>query len=306
MAESARTEPRRAAPWPRRLFAVGRDTAAEFKRDNGSLLAAALSFYGILSVFPLLLLTVSAAGFFLGQEAALAQVAAQLEAYLGAQAAPLVATLEEVVEARGVVGGVGLLGLLWAGLGGIATLERAINRTRHFPPRGLFRQRLFALGMLVLIGLLIVASIGITSLIAAAEALPGLAWLALPAVTNALGVLIPALVSISIFTLVYRFFPNGPSAWLPALVAGVTTGFLWELAKQGYVWYVRNIADFGAVYGPLGGLVGLILWIYYTSILVVIGAEFSWVLQKRLDAPERGTQGGEAEEGESGSAPAPD
>jgi membrane protein len=171
-----------------------------------------------------------------------------------------------------------LIGLIFTAAGGFATLESAINVVWNAPNRSFVMNKLFALLMLLVVGTLCLLSFGVTAAAQWAGRLPGLQFLAGSWGLRAVALVLPIGISGLMFTFIYRFYPNGRSTWKPSLIAGFVTAVLWELAKNGYALYTHYIHQ-EATYGTLGGLVGLIMWIYYSSALVLLGTELTWVLE---------------------------
>ena len=252
---------------------------SEFGRDNGPLMAAAVAFYGLLSFVPLVLVAVWALATWQG-DSALAQdrVFSFLDQMLPVERDALRTLVRDLLEQRGTIGLTGLLGLLLTSIGGFSTLESAINVIWSTPRRNVLMNKVFALAMLLLLGALMLASILISAAVQWAGALPFLGWLNRPEVVALLGPTISIGLSATVFILVYKWFPNRPIRWRPAVISGLIVAVLWEATKTLYAYYALKFANFGAAYGAMGGFVGLILWIYYSSALLLLGAEFSWLL----------------------------
>jgi membrane protein len=267
-----------AGPWE-----TAKLTFKEFGADNGTLLAAAVAFYFILSVIPLGAVAVSIFGFVLhGQPGAQDTVYRFMEQFFPGQGDLLRTAIQKLVEARGAVAGVGLLGLLLTATGGFSTLETAINVTWRTPNRNFLWNKLFALGMMLVIGMLFFLSFGMTAVVQFAEDLPVLGWLAKNWGLKLLGLVLPFVIGGVMFSFIFRFFPNVKNReWKPSLIAGFTTALFWEVFKQGYTWYSAEFLTKSATatYGTLGGFIGLIMWIYYSCALVLLGSELTWVLE---------------------------
>jgi len=80
-----------------------------------------------------------------------------------------------------------------------------------------------------------------------------------------------------VFVLCYLILPDRRIGWRPALIGGVAAGMLWELAKQGFAFYVANFVDYNSIYGSLGGLVILVMWVYLSAVMLLLGAEVASV-----------------------------
>jgi len=266
-------------PWStaKRLF-------QEFQRDNGMLLAAAVAFYLLLSLVPLLLvgisITASVLQYALGTGAeAERHVFEFLERFVPLERQILRAALDDVIAARGPVAGLGLAGLLLVALGGFSTLETAINMIWRAPPRHFLLNRLFALLMLVVTGALLLLSLSITAVVQWAGRLPALSWLADEWSVQIVGILLPVAISGLMFSAIYRYYPGGRRGWSASLRAGFLAALFWELFKVAYTYYSTTFVDQRATYGTLGGFIGLVLWIYYSSAVVLLGSELTWVLE---------------------------
>ncbi len=256
-----------------RSVAFAKGVWQEFQDDNGSMLAAAVSFFGFLSFWPALLAGVGILGFVLGSpenaEAILTRTVSHF--IVGQQAESIV---NGIVSGRSAATGIGLVLLLWSGTSAVVALERALNLAWEAPPRGLISSRLLALFTLVVGGLLLIVSFGATTAIrfirsSSPAMLADLSWL-----WTVVSYLVPLFLSIAPFVLVYKVLPNTKVSWRTALAAGTLTGLLWEVAKQAFTYYVLNWASYGSVYGSLGSVILLMVWIYYSSTIAVLGAEF--------------------------------
>ena len=261
---------------PSGVIPIAKKVFAEFGKDNGTLMAAAVSFYLLLSLIPLLLLGASVVGFVLrGRGDAVEQVFVFLSQLLPAIQGPEIKeAIRTIINERQKIGLAGLAGVALTATGGFATLENAINALWNRPNRSFLMNKLYAFGMMLTVGVLFGLSLGITSAVGWAGRIPGLQWLSGNWVLQVLGYVLPILITSLMFTLIYRFYPNGRTGWKSSLQAGIVTAVLWEAFKVAYTLYTQRGDT-----SPYGVVVGLVMWIFYSSTLVLMGSELTWVLE---------------------------
>jgi membrane protein len=187
--------------------------------------------------------------------------------------------LQEVAHSHESVGGVGLITLAWTGSQVLVTLESALNAQWGVQGRGYFASRFLALGLLFLVGLLFLISTLATGWLAALAAwqVPILGWSLdrLPVLWQVVSYLLPIAVSTVMFALLYRLLPNLPVSWQAAWSGALVAAPAWEAAKIGYAWLLARFARNSPFFGPITALGGLVLWIYYTAVILLVGSE--WV-----------------------------
>ncbi len=267
---------------PKRLLKFIRDVIAEFHQDRGTLFAAAISYYGLLSLIPLLLVVISAFGYVMGSyTVARRHVAVFLDSAIPVGSSVVEHNLTLLSRQSGLLGWLGLAGLLWVGTQVFVTLQDVMNIAMGAKRVSFLRARGTALVTLLVAGVLLTLSIGITSLLAAARSL------ILPvdvkridALWTALGIMLPVLLSVLAFSTAYRFLPNIRIGNKAPIIGGMVAGLLFEFAKHTFSWYVTHVANYSRVYGSLGGVVVLVVWIYFVSVITVLGAEVASVYAK--------------------------
>jgi membrane protein len=267
-----------------RLWHHVREVGRKFVEDNCTLIAAAISFFALLSVVPMMLLAVAALGSVLSGARAQEIVLDFAREQLPGLENQVANELKTLVQTHEWTGWLGLLGLIWASGQVFANLEVALSLAWHVPRRrGLVHRRALALVMTLLAGVPIVLSFLLTVAITALRQItvPVFGWKlgAIPLVWTLTGELVPVLLTVASFTAVYRWVPNAPVHWRSALLGGLCGGLAWETAKRVFAFYVPNIAQLGHVYGPFTGIVGLMLWIFYSSLILLLGAEITAVAQ---------------------------
>lgn len=245
--------------------------------------SAALAYYAMFSMFPLLLLSISFIGFLLEAGVPVA-VDAQTAVLQGVeQTLPQAMNLVEGIitttrRARGGTGLVGLIVLAWSASNIFTHARLALNAIWETGlPQGIggvLRLRLNALGMVIGTGLLlIVSTVATTSLEVAAKYASRLPFsdtlwpLALPVILAGMTVLV--------FGFLYRFVPRAPLRWADVWPGAIVGGTSWEVLKKAFVWYATSAADWGAIYGPVAGVIALLLWLYLSAQVFLYGAEFA-------------------------------
>ncbi len=248
-----------------------------YSEDRGSVTAAALSYYAILSIFPFMLFLLALFNPFLQSDAAVRVIAGILGQYFPASASVLHTTLTEVARLRGPLTVVAAGGFAWSASGVFNLLQLGINRAfRVQRARPVWRERMVSLAMVVVASLLFGLSFLMTTAFRVAlhyEHVPMHNW-AVDWVPPISGVFIGLLV----FGLIYRYVPYDPTirwrdVWLGALLASV----LWEIAKLVFAWYLTNMALLNLVYGSVGAIIAILLWAYITTVILLLGAEFAAV-----------------------------
>lgn len=273
---------------PRALLELGRQTLRSWGQDKASRLAAALAYYALFSLAPLLVVLILVVGLVLGPEAAQGQLVGPLEGFVGAQAASLI---QNMVEAAGRqrTGGVlasvlGLGALLFGAVGFFAALQDSLNTVWGIAPRpstGLVDTiRTLVIGRAISfvavlgIGLIAIASFLATAVLSAiagwfGELAPGLSagWF-----------LVNILVSLAVLTVLFAFLlrvlPEAEIAWSDVWLGAAVTALLFVIGKELIGLYLGR-ASVGSVYGAAGSLVVLLVWIYYSAQILLLGAEFT-------------------------------
>lgn len=258
-----------------------REVWLAFSADNGFLLGAAVSFYAFLSLFPLLLLVVGVLGFVLGSPE---HAEALLTHVLGSFVVSpnTMDMLRDVMHGRSAATGIGLAVLIWSGTSALVVLEQAMNLAwRATERRSYVKRRAIALLMLVVGGVLVALSLGLTAMIHAIAAIDSPLASRLSTLWRLLAYPIPAIASVMLFALMYKLLPYARVTWRAALVGGLFAGILWEIAKHAFALYVLHWAGYSRVYGSLASVILLMVWIDYSSTIAILGAEFASAWAKR-------------------------
>jgi membrane protein len=259
-------------------------TAKKFSAEDGSLIAAAISFYSLLSLLPLLLLAVSALGYVMGgNEKAYGKVIEYFNNFMP-NSTFITNVLRDLVRARGVVGLVGLVALLWTGSQLFTTLQTALNDVWEVVDKpGFIKARVKSILVVILFGVLLILSIASSSLVGVIknQDAVGLGFISsgLSKLLGSTAVIAGLIFAVAMFFVVYKILPNTNVHWKPALYGAIFTGIVWVIVKELYRLYLENFADYNKLYGSLGSVIILVIWIYYSSMIMVFGAELAYVKQ---------------------------
>jgi membrane protein len=269
-----------------------KQTFSEWSNDKGGRLGAALSYYTVFSLAPLLLLVISIAGLVFGQDATAGRIFSQLSGIVGPDAAGLIqaAVAKASDKKDGIIGAVASIAVLLLGATGVvAELQDALNTVWKVKPKpnrgikGLVRTRILSVAMILSLGFLLLVSLVVS---AALSALSG--WLRGRIGDVALlGWALDGAVALAVITtliaLIFKILPDARLAWRDALVGAVTTAALFLLGKYLIGLYVGK-ASVGSAFGAAGSLAVLLVWIYYSAQIVLLGAEFTRVYANRFGA----------------------
>lgn len=264
------------------MLGILKETFSKYSKDKVPVLAGSLAYYTVFSLAPILIIVISLLVFF-GQGGAQQTILDQVRSVLGDSGAQLVRTM---IESRSATGGnwiatlVGVALLLFGATGVFMQLQTALNLIWSVEPdpesgiRHMLVNRLVALGMVLLLGLLMFAALILTTLV---QRLASTAGGVLPG-SAVLWTLAEVAVSIAVigalFALVFRVLPDAHTPWGPALVGGFVTGALFTLGKWAVGLYLSKAAV-ASSYGAAGSLVVLLLFVYYASQILLIGGEFT-------------------------------
>lgn len=271
----------------RKIFTVPwnliKETFSEWSNDKAPRLGAALSYYTIFSMAPLLVLVISIAGLVFGQKAAEGRLLAQLSQVVGMDAG--IAVQSMVAKAGEHRGGIiatiiSLMVLMVGATGVVIELQDALNTVWKVVPkpgrgiRGLIRDRLLSIGIVLAFGFLFIVSLVASSALAAvghvmSRWLPG--WVVLGYVLN-YGVSF-AVIGVML-AMIFKILPDVKMAWKDVWLGAAVTSVLFHLGKFLIGLYVGK-ASVGSTFGAAGSLAVLLVWIYYSTQLVLMGAEFT-------------------------------
>lgn len=270
----------------RETFLLIKDSAVEFVGEDPFTQAGALSYYTMLSLAPFLLLLVAIVGLVYGEEAARGEVVERLEHLIGGEAA----TVAQDILAHAHNNGGGLLSAVVSGvvlLVGATTafsqLQAALDHIWGAGPRAsgwrnTVRGRLLGLVLILAFGAAVIALLVAGSIVSGLSAMPGVSDLGWFWRLVDLGVSLTVMTGL--FALLFKLLPNAEVRWREVLIGAATTSVLFTVGQWAIGVYLGRAAV-GSAYGAAGSLVAMMAWVYYSSIIVLFGAEITQVHARR-------------------------
>jgi membrane protein len=268
---------------------MAKDTVMGFISDNCLSRGAAIAYFTIFSLAPILVVVIAIAGFVFGDDAARGVIYGKLHGMMGADAAGLVQSMIQSAANRrtGIIATVfSVLMLLVTASGVFGELQSSLNAiwktdsSAHGSVSGLIKARAQSLGLVVTLGFLLLVSLAISAGIAAA-------WRRINQIVPGAGVLLP-LINLSLsfifttllFAAVYKVLPDKKLQWRDVLIGSAFTAVLYTVGKAAIALYVGS-SHVASSYGAAGALVVLLLWVYYSAQIFLLGAEFTQVFANR-------------------------
>ncbi len=254
-------------------------------QDRALNLSAALAYYSIFSIAPLLIIAISIAGLAFGAEAVQGKLDEQLKTYVGPEAAAGVQSLVKGASktSHGWIGAtVGFVTLLLGASGVFGQLKEALNTVwgvKTKPGAGVWavvRERLLSFGMVLVMGFLLLVSLLLTSAVAFLSSTLNSA-LGISGAFAALATFVSSFAVVTVlFALIFKVLPDAEIEWKDVWIGAVATAVLFEVGKFGLSFYLGREAA-SSSYGAAGSVVLLLLWVYYSSCILLLGAEFTSV-----------------------------
>jgi membrane protein len=277
----------------KQAWEITKETATRFLADDCLSMAGALAYFSVFSLPGLLVIVISLSGLVLGEEAARGEIYAQTEEMIGSDAAR---QLEEMIEAASstrsqstAAAVIGILSLVIGATGVFVQLQNALNKVWHVMPdphsggvKNFIKKRVLSFGMVAGLGFLLLVSLVISAVVAAMSNMVG-GWVgsettsALVEITHTAASLV---VFAALFAAIFKIMPDVYLAWRDVLLGACVTSLIFAVGKAGIGLYVGN-SNIASGYGAAGSLVVMLVWIYYSSVMLLGGAVFTFVLFRR-------------------------
>lgn len=285
---------------PKQIWRLFKEAFEEWNRDNASRLAAALAYYTVFSIAPLLILVIAIAGVFFDQTTVRTQIIGQIQSLMGESGAEFLQTVLDNASRPGdnsstVASVISIILLVVGATGVLAQLQTALNAVWNVEERpdqgvaGFLRKRLLSFGMILGIGFVLLVSLVISSLIAGFSTyfqslMPGL-----DALMQVVNFLVSFGITTLLFALIYKFLPDVTITWSDVWFGAAVTAVLFSLGKFVIGLYLGN-SGFGSTYGAAGSVVILLAWVFYSAQILFYGAELTQVYARRFGSQIRPNQ----------------
>jgi membrane protein len=260
-----------------RLPRIARRAVAGFLAHEALQYAGSMAYFSVLSIFQLLVLAIVVGSFFLGEGQARDFVLDQVQAGSPLDRGTIAGVIDAVIQSRGGISIISFGFLVWSGLGVFSAVSNGISRAFEVTtPRPFWLDKLVGLVLMAITGVLAVASlvIGIVTGVlqqAASDLIGGVpgggtaVWL--------IGLLAPLILIFFAFWILYRIVPNRPVTFGEVLPGAIVAALLWTVLRFGFTWYATSIANYDSAFGPISTGVTLLVFLYFASIIVLLGAE---------------------------------
>lgn len=276
------------------IWNVLKQSFTGFSDDKITKLSGSLAYYTVFSMGPLLVVIISLCGIFLGREAIEGKVYEVLSGFVGSDTA---AQLQQIIKNASISGKstiaatIGVVTLLIGATTVFAEIQDSINSIwglKPKPKRGwlkMIQNRFLSFSVIISLGFILLVSLAITGII---EAISGRLQAAYPDVTVIVFYCINLIISFSvitfIFAVIFRVLPDAQIRWKDVGIGAAVTAVLFMLGKFAISFYISK-SNVGSTYGTAGSLVILLVWVYYSSIILYFGAEFTKAYAIAYGAP---------------------
>ena len=286
----------------RELWPLVKETLQSWSNDYVPSMGAALAYYTLFSIAPLLLIVIAVAGMVFGEQAARGEIFQQLEGLMGPQGAAAVQTLLQHADKPGgggvIATVVGVVVLFLGAMTVFGELQNALDRIWRAPARkesrgwwNLLRTRLASFGMILAIAFLLMVSLVLSALVSVLGKLWGAAFAGWEMIAHLIDIGLSFALMTVLFALIYKIIPRVRIGWRDVWLGAAVTALLFALGKFLIGLYLGK-SSVASAFGAAGSLVVMMVWVYYSAQIFLLGAEFTWVY-----AHEHGSRKGQARPG---------
>jgi membrane protein len=268
------------------LWRFVKDVVVQWIEDQPFPLAAALSYYTLFSLAPLLIIVISIAGFVFGQETAQNRIVETIQGLIGYESAKAIQDMIQNASNQPNTGmistAVGVIALLFGAGGVVGQLQTSLNTIWGVTPKsgqgvlGFIRQRFVSYAMILGIGFLLLVSLAVSALLAGLTQLMGTLFGETAFLAHALDLSISFLFVTVLFAMIYKFLPDARIEWRDVWIGAALTSLLFTIGKILIGFYLGS-SGVTSAYGAAGSLITVLLWVYYSSLIFFLGAEFTQV-----------------------------
>lgn len=267
------------------LWTFAKKAFKDWSADKASQLAAALAYYTVFSLAPLLVIAIAVAGFVWGEEAARGAIVGQISGLVGQQGAEQVQTMIQNTNASGsgiIATVIGVVVLILGATGVFNHLQDSMNtifEVKNKPGAGMWamiRERFLSFAMVLAIGFMLLASLVITAALTAfGDAMLNL-FPGFEVLMQIINFLVSFIVVTLLFAVMFKFLPDIKIAWKDTLLGAAVTSLLFAIGRTAIGIYLGN-SDPGSAFGAAGSLIVILVWLYYTGQIMYLGAEFTQI-----------------------------
>ncbi len=268
----------------KKIWNIIKKSVIGFSDDRVATLSSSLAYYTVFSMAPLLIIIISLSGLFLGQDAAQGKVYAQLAKFIGSNTA---LQLQEMIKNASLTGKsemaviIGIVTLLIGATTVFSQIQDSINSIWGLKPKPkkgwlkLLKNRFLSFSIIIGLGFLLLVSLSISALIdgfsdSLKELFPDVALI----IFYIINVIITLIITTLIFGAIFKVLPDAKIKWKDVIAGAVTTAVLFMLAKFAISFYISK-SNVGSTYGAAGSLIILLLWVYFSAMILYFGAEFT-------------------------------
>nr|WP_145550546.1 YihY/virulence factor BrkB family protein [Variovorax boronicumulans] len=277
-------------PTFKQWLALCKQAVQSWSDDYAPSMGAALSYYSVFSMAPLLLIVISVAGLVFGEEAARGELFGQLAGLMGADAAKTLETLLASVNkpAQGIVSTLIGLGVLLIGATTVfGELQNALDRIWRAPARNtsgglwnLLHTRLLSFGMVLGIAFLLMVSLVLGAVVSALGKWWGDAFVGWEIVAQLINIVLGFALTTGVFAMIYKIMPRVHVRWYDVWIGAAVTALLFTLGRFLIGLYIGK-SGVASSFGAAGSLIVIFVWVYYSAQVFLMGAEFTWLYAKQ-------------------------
>jgi membrane protein len=284
-----RASPKREITWSlsaNQLLDLGKEAILAWNKDDAQSMGAAIAFYTMFSIAPLLIIAIAIIGFFFGVEAAQGRIFAEINRLVGQDGASAIEGMVESASkgANGLIGSlIAIVVLVFGATGVFVELQRSLDKIWQAPVQvktsgiwALIQRRLLTFGMVVAVAFLLLVSLVVSAAIASVQTLWNDQEGPLEFLIQGMDFAWSFAIIAALFASIFKLLPRVSVAWSDVLIGAALTALLFNVGKYLIGLYIGKsgvVSGFGAA----GSLVAILVWIYYSAQIFLLGAEITWV-----------------------------
>jgi membrane protein len=271
---------------PRQIWRLTKKSVVAWRADHASSMGGALAYYTLFSIAPILIIAIAVAGFFFGEEAARGEILVQLRGLLGDDGAAAVQGLIESARKpeQGLIATLSSIVVLIIGATTVfAELQMDLDRIWKAPAAnrkgglwGLLRARLLSFGLVLALGFLLLVSLVLSAVLAALGQWWGSYFAGWETVLETTNFIVALVITTGLVAMIYKLLPSVEIAWRDVWIGAVVTALLFALGKTLIGFYIGR-SSISSGFGAAGSFVVLLIWVYYSTQVFLLGAEFTGV-----------------------------